>query len=61
MKLMELLEEEKRSSFIFYFQQYDFLKSNHNCDAYMGVKKESSTFLNAFQHREKQARSLFAA
>jgi len=41
---------------------HDFLKFNHNCDGYMGVQKErKSTFLTAFEHREKEARSLFAA
>jgi len=33
----------------------DFLKFHHNCDAYMGVQKErKSTFLTAFDHREKR-------
>jgi len=33
-----------------------------NCHTYMGVQKEwKSTFLTAFEHREKEARSLFAA
>jgi len=33
-----------------------------NCDAYMSVQKEQkSTFLTTFEHREKEARSLFAA
>jgi len=33
---------------------HDFLKFHHNCDAYMGVQKErKSTFLTAFEHREK--------
>jgi len=41
---------------------HDFLKLHHNCDAYMDVQKErQSTFLTAFEHREKEARSLFAA
>jgi len=41
---------------------HDFVKFHHNCDAYMGVQKErKSTFLTAFEHREKEARSLFAA
>ena len=41
---------------------YDFLKLHHNWDTYMGVQKErKSTFLIAFEQREKQARSLFAA
>jgi len=41
---------------------HDFLKFHHNCDAYMGVQKESkSTFLTAIEHREKEARSLSAA
>ena len=41
---------------------YDFLKLHHNWDAYMGVQKErKSTLLTAFEQREKQARSLFAA
>jgi len=40
----------------------DFLNLHHNCDAYMGVQKErKSTFLTALEHREKEARSLFAA
>jgi len=40
----------------------DFRKLHHNCDAYMGVQKEQkSTFLTAFEHREKEARSLFTA
>jgi len=39
-----------------------FLKLHHNCDAYMDVQKErKSTFLTAFEHREKEALSLFAA
>jgi len=39
----------------------DFLNLHHNCDAYMGVQKEQkSTFLTAFEDREKEARSLFA-
>jgi len=38
---------------------HDFLKLHHNCDAYMGVKKERKrTFLTAFEQREKEARSL---
>ena len=41
---------------------YDFLKLHDNWDAYMGVQKErKSTFLTAFEQREKEARSLFAA
>jgi len=41
---------------------HDFLKLHHNWDAYMGVQKErKSTFLTAFEQREKEARSLFAA
>jgi len=41
---------------------HDFLKLHHNCDAYMGVKKERKiTFLTAFEQREKEARNLFAA
>ena len=41
---------------------HDFLKLHHNCDAYMAVQKErKSTFLTAFEQREKEARSLFAA
>jgi len=41
---------------------HDFLKFHHICDAYMGVQKEQkSTFLTPFEHREKEARSLFAA
>jgi len=41
---------------------HDFLNFHHICDAYMGVQKErKSTFLTAFEHREKEARSLFAA
>jgi len=41
---------------------YDFLKLDHNCDDNMGVQKErKSTFSTAFEHREKEARSLFAA
>ena len=40
----------------------DFLKLHHNCDAYKGVQKErKSTFLTAFEQREKEARSLFGA
>jgi len=40
----------------------DFLKLQQNYDAYMGVQKERKrTFLTAFEHREKKARSLFAA
>ena len=39
---------------------HDFLKLHHNWDAYMGVQKEpKSTFLTAFEQREKEARSLF--
>ena len=38
----------------------DFLKLHRNWDAYMGVQKErKSTFLTAFEQREKEARSLF--
>jgi len=34
------------------------LKSQHNCGAYMDVKKErKSTFFTAYKHREKEARS----
>jgi len=34
---------------------HDFLKFHHNCDVYMGVQKElKSTFLTAFEHREKR-------
>jgi len=41
---------------------HDFLKLHHNWYAYMGVLKErKSTFLTAFEQREKEARSLFAA
>jgi len=41
---------------------HDFLKLHHNCDVYMGVqKKRKSTFLTAFEHQQKEARSLFAA
>jgi len=41
---------------------HDFLKLHHNWDAYVGVQKEwKSTFLTAFEQREKEARSLFAA
>jgi len=41
---------------------HDFLIFHHNCDAYMGVEKErKSTFLTAFEPREKEAPSLFAA
>jgi len=41
---------------------HDFLKLHHNWDAYMGVQKErKSTFLTAFEQRQKEARSLFAA
>jgi len=41
---------------------HDFLKLHHNCIAYMGVQKEQkSTFSTAFEHRDKEARSLFAA
>jgi len=43
-------------------RMHDFLKLHHNCDAYMGVQKErKSTFLTAFEHREKETRSLFVA
>ena len=39
-----------------------FRKLHHNCDAHMGVQKErKSTLLTAFEHREKEVRSLFAA
>jgi len=38
------------------------LKLHHNGDAYMGVQKEwKDTFLTAFEHSKKEARSLFAA
>jgi len=41
---------------------HDFLNFHHDCDAYIGVQKErKSTFLTAFEHRKKEARSLFAA
>jgi len=41
---------------------HDFLELHHNWHAYMGVEKErKSTFLTAFEQREKEARSLFAA
>ena len=41
---------------------YALLKSHHNCDAYMYVQKErKSTFFTALEHREKEARSIFAA
>ena len=41
---------------------HDFLKLHHNCDAYISVQKERKTmFLTRFEHREKEARSLFAA
>ena len=41
---------------------HDFLKLHHNWDAYIGIKKERKiTFLTAFEQREKEARSLFAA
>ena len=41
---------------------HDFLKLHHNCDAYMGAQKEwKSMFWTAFEHREKEARSFFAA
>jgi len=41
---------------------HDFVKLHHNWDAYMGVEKEwKSTFLTAFEQREKEARSMFAA
>jgi len=35
--------------------KYAFLKSDRNCDAYMGVQKErkKSKFFTAFEHREK--------
>jgi len=34
---------------------HDFLKLHHDCDAYMVVQKErKSTFLTAFEHREKR-------
>jgi len=32
---------------------YAFLKSHHNCDAYMDVQRElKSTFFTAFDHRK---------
>jgi len=41
---------------------HDFMKFHHICDAYMDVQKErKSTFLTAFEHREKEVRSSFAA
>jgi len=41
---------------------HDFLKFHHICDAYMDVQEErKSTFMIAFEHREKEARNLFAA
>jgi len=41
---------------------HHFPKFHHIRDAYMGVQKEwKSTFLTALEHREKEARSLFAA
>ena len=41
---------------------HDFQKLHHNWDEYMGVQKErQGTFLTAFEHREKEARNLFAA
>jgi len=41
---------------------HDFLKLHQNCDAYMDVAKEcKSTFSTAFEHREEEVRSLFAA
>jgi len=41
---------------------HDILKFDHNCDAYVDIQKErKSTFCTAFEHREKEARSLFAA
>jgi len=40
---------------------HDFLKFHHICDAYMGVQKKRKYILTAFEHREKEARSLFAA
>jgi len=41
---------------------HDFPKFHHICDARTGVqKKRKSTFLTAFEHPEKEARSLFAA
>jgi len=41
---------------------HDFLKLRHNCDVYMGIQKERKiSFLTAFEHRGKEARSLFAA
>ena len=44
-----------------YLCMHDFLKLHHNWDAYMGVQKErKSTFLTAFEQREKEARCLFA-
>jgi len=40
---------------------HDFLKFHYNCDAYMGVQKErKSTFLTAFEHREKRLAALKA-
>jgi len=39
-----------------------FLKLHHNVDAYMDVQKElKSTCLTAYEHRENEALSLFAA
>jgi len=41
---------------------HDFLKLHHNWDAYMRVQKERrSTFLTAFEHQEKESRSMFGA
>jgi len=35
---------------------YAFLKSHHNCAAYVDEQKErKSTFFTAFEHREKEA------
>jgi len=40
----------------------DFLLFHHTWNALMGVHKErKSTFLTAFEHRQKEACSLFAA
>jgi len=34
---------------------HNFMKLHHNCDAHMGAQKErKSTFLTAFEHREKR-------
>jgi len=41
---------------------HGFLKLQHNCDACMNVQMErKSTFLTLCEHREKEARTLFAA